>query len=597
MSENLLNFARFGCYHTSCGRVLRNRFTAAIEDPAMDHPAPVIEPVQHVIEGARAYAHMRGMADPHAGIDYHKVGTNRDLISSLGHAYDALPNHDPSALSHFHAMRDEVNKQYDHLTNHMGIRAHFVDRDPYPDVHALADDVRNNHRIQVLKTSQTGSHPVFSDDENDKFRAVHDVFGHLGTGRDFDRHGEEAAYQAHARMFPEHARGALASETRGQNGSLIVNSHFGPQKIALMPRRLWHPGLATDAALVDDFRNAQHAQWLREQHTSGGNETERRQFYDTNSGGERKLSLRDWLGHSRQNKGPDEEAQTREYGNGYNLGRRHAELGRVDGGELEFHSARSAHPQHFDEGYQTGLGDTLDANQRIAVHHGFSGSVPLGFTPEPISSFKIVAHVSGNSIDVLHCPFCGSGAVIARSDGTIECNYCTSVFTVQVQPQYPAFPMTSEGQPYAWPGQPDPATVVTPGGAPPMPGDPMAMGAGGAPADIAAPSFSGLGPTDGTGGDPDAAGGDGGPPWAQGDDEDGTTAQVGGKNVPPFAKKDDKKGKDDKGGKKGDNPFAKKKSYLTSVGTALPEDEYIRHLAILHSANPAQTAAKIKALR
>lgn len=54
---------------------------------------------------------------------------------------------------------------------------------------------------------------------------------------------------------------------------------------------------------------------------------------------------------------------------------------------------------------------------------------------------------------VFHCPMCGSGAVTARSDGTIECGYCTTVFTVKVHPNMPAMPQTVEGQPYQ-PGDP-----------------------------------------------------------------------------------------------------------------------------------------------
>lgn len=63
----------------------------------------------------------------------------------------------------------------------------------------------------------------------------HDLFGHAATGRSFDRHGEQAAYLAHSRMFSPAAQGALASETRGQNASLILNGQFPRQKVALLP--------------------------------------------------------------------------------------------------------------------------------------------------------------------------------------------------------------------------------------------------------------------------------------------------------------------------------------------------------------------------
>ena len=250
-TENEYNHARYGCYHVACGRVRSGRRTALLDDEAMDRPAAGIEPVRHVIEGARAYAARRGLGDPHSGdVDYHSVRTHRDLLKDLAHSYDALPQDDPSAHKHFAAMRSEVADQYHHLTHRMGIKVHVTDEDPYPDVHALRHDVLNNKQIKVLGTHATGGHPFFTNDENDKFRAVHDVFGHLGTGRDFDRHGEEATYQAHSRMFTPLARGALAGETRGQNAHLIVTGGFGPQKIAILPHHLWHPGLAHAAAVV-----------------------------------------------------------------------------------------------------------------------------------------------------------------------------------------------------------------------------------------------------------------------------------------------------------------------------------------------------------
>lgn len=54
-----------------------------------------------------------------------------------------------------------------------------------------------------------------------------------------------------------------------------------------------------------------------------------------------------------------------------------------------------------------------------------------------------------------NCAFCGSGAIIARSDGTTECEMCGMCFSVQVQPRYPAFPQTINGQPVPIPGMPD----------------------------------------------------------------------------------------------------------------------------------------------
>lgn len=49
---------------------------------------------------------------------------------------------------------------------------------------------------------------------------------------------------------------------------------------------------------------------------------------------------------------------------------------------------------------------------------------------------------------------CGSGNVVARSDGSVECGFCSMVFTVRVQPRNINSPQTINGQPVDIPGMP-----------------------------------------------------------------------------------------------------------------------------------------------
>lgn len=65
-----------------------------------------------------------------------------------------------------------------------------------------------------------------------------------------------------------------------------------------------------------------------------------------------------------------------------------------------------------------------------------------------------VAHDGGDNAIINHCPFCGSGAVVGRSDGSAQCGFCHTTFTVQVQPQYPNAPQTIDGNPNQIPGMP-----------------------------------------------------------------------------------------------------------------------------------------------
>lgn len=248
-ADNAYGLSR--CHHTSCGRWLGTGHQAAGDVPYADSrmeraPEPAGEPVAHMLEGARAYNSKLGIEAAHDPDEYRSTNTTADRLKRIGMAYDALPHHDPHAESAFHDMRRQVNEQYDHLTGPMGIKVESVHHDPYETHVEMAHDLSHNKRLQVLSTQSTGGHPFFSNEENDKFRAVHDAFGHGATGRGFDRHGEEAAWKAHAAMFHGPAKQAMTTETRGQNASLIGNGTFRPQKIALLPKDM----MRREAALM-----------------------------------------------------------------------------------------------------------------------------------------------------------------------------------------------------------------------------------------------------------------------------------------------------------------------------------------------------------
>ena len=146
------------------------------------------------------------------------------------------------------ALATEVEEQYEMALasveqGGLGITIEFVDEDPYANFAEMWEDYITNKRVKVLKTEATGGHPFFTNAQNDKFRAVHDIFGHLATGRGFDRNGEEAAYQAHISMFGPDAVKAAATELRGQNSVLLETGDFPPQKLIILPEDM-HKSLA-----------------------------------------------------------------------------------------------------------------------------------------------------------------------------------------------------------------------------------------------------------------------------------------------------------------------------------------------------------------
>jgi hypothetical protein len=148
---------------------------------------------------------------------------------------------------------------------------------------------------------------------------------------------------------------------------------------------------------------------------------------------------------------------------------------------------------------------------------------------------QVEAHDSGDGQTIYHCPFCGGGQVIGRGDGTTECDFCHTSFTVQVQPQIAAMPQTVNGVPQEMPGMP---------GGPPGPDAPFdqdAPGGGPQPAQAPQPATDAFVPPGGAGVLPDAP---------------------GGAFVPPQKK------------------AAAKSFYVGPEGAVMPERSYIHHLAL-----------------
>ncbi len=161
---------------------------------------------------------------------------SQDELVRIADAYAALPDFDGRAVYAWRALADETAAQFQAMAR-AGIVVHVEDEDPYTSAADMFADVERGV-IRVLSTAVTGGHPYWTDEENDIFRAVHDVMGHAATGRGFDRHGEVAAFEHHRTAYSPLARMALATELRGQAAALAVTGEFPPQKVAVLPREL-----------------------------------------------------------------------------------------------------------------------------------------------------------------------------------------------------------------------------------------------------------------------------------------------------------------------------------------------------------------------
>lgn len=179
-----------------------------------------------------------------------------------------------------------------------------------------------------------------------------------------------------------------------------------------------------------------------------------------------------------------------------------------------------------------------------------------------------LAHDPGDPLITSHCPFCGSGQVIGRSDGTIECDFCGQNYIVRVQPAFPGMPQAPQG-----PGAP--SDIGPDGGV--MPPDALPPDAGIPPADgDEEMAEEGGNPF---GGDDEALPpGDGSGDLGPADEED-----EGGEPPPPPPSKGKSK---------------KKGSYRSADGrTLMDEDQFAAHIAARLSGNDPAVLAQIRADR
>jgi hypothetical protein len=138
-----------------------------------------------------------------------------ELFEKLG-----IENYKDFVIKSYSELAKEANAQFESLP----IKIEFHDGDQnYESSAEMLDDVHNFGHLWVYKGGE--DHPLLGSktaDENgitanDKFRAVHDYFGHSVEGYQFGKDGEENAWIEHSKMFSPLAQMTLSTETRAQN--------------------------------------------------------------------------------------------------------------------------------------------------------------------------------------------------------------------------------------------------------------------------------------------------------------------------------------------------------------------------------------------
>lgn len=130
-----------------------------------------------------------------------------------------IENYDDLVKKSYGALRGETDKQFASLPINMSYHHGAGQYQSSPEM--LRDVVGNKH-LYVYRGGD--EHPALAGvdartglNPNEKFRAIHDYFGHATSGATFGPQGEEKAWLSHQDMMSPLARIAMGAETRGQN--------------------------------------------------------------------------------------------------------------------------------------------------------------------------------------------------------------------------------------------------------------------------------------------------------------------------------------------------------------------------------------------
>lgn len=195
--------------------------------------------VKFIADGETEYRRKKGLPEP--DIDWDTVTASRpkaQLVVRAIENYHGDPRNDPKSRAAYADFRRQNDEMYDLLTNQLGVKVDIWDEretgrdDPYETAEEQAQDLQNNKHLWINRgeffigdnpSSPTGTdHPFMSARDYERFRAVHDAFGHAGVGGGFDRHGEYQAWIAHNSMYTGEGRKAMSTEYHGVNSYLWV---------------------------------------------------------------------------------------------------------------------------------------------------------------------------------------------------------------------------------------------------------------------------------------------------------------------------------------------------------------------------------------
>ena len=138
-----------------------------------------------------------------------------DLLEQSG-----AKNYDDLMEKAYRQLAKETDEQFKQLPYNFSY--HRAGEGDYKSSKEMMADVHGNKHLYVFQGGDPHDFLNRVDkatglNENEKFRAVHDLLGHAIYGNQFGPKGEEVAWAIHQQMYSPLARLAMTAETRGQN--------------------------------------------------------------------------------------------------------------------------------------------------------------------------------------------------------------------------------------------------------------------------------------------------------------------------------------------------------------------------------------------
>lgn len=184
-----------------------------------------------------------------------------DLLEQVG-----AKNYDDLMEKAYRQLAKETDDQFKALPYNFSY--HRAGEGNYNGAMDMASDVHGNKHLYVYQGGDPHDFLNRMDkasglNENEKFRAVHDLLGHAIYGNQFGPKGEEIAWAVHQQMYSPLARLAMTAETRGQNSMvnyspLNVKVKSAIAKLDELEVQALRKG---DKALVNEIRAAKRQEY------------------------------------------------------------------------------------------------------------------------------------------------------------------------------------------------------------------------------------------------------------------------------------------------------------------------------------------------